>query len=137
MSHLSRVPLVIGAGMLLCFATGAQQNSRAAKASIVIQKVPPTGPGHPTLTHPIAGIAKAGNVASCRVVVYAHTDAWYVQPTIAAPFTEIGDDGSWNTTTHPGFHYAAVLVCGEYTPPHKTDALPAKRAPVLAMDTKP
>jgi hypothetical protein len=70
-------------------------------------------------------------------VVFAHTDAWYVQPATDHPFTEIGDDGKWNTSTHPGDHYAALLVCGAYDPAAKTDSLPAKRVPVVAIDIKP
>jgi hypothetical protein len=130
----------VAAVLLVCMPGWTQQKKQgtgAPPASIVITAVPPTGPGNPTITHPIVGSARGENLSSCRVVIFAHTDAWYVQPATDRPLTEIGDDGTWNTSTHPGDHYAAVLVCGTYNPPAKADALPAKRAPIMAIDIRP
>lgn len=122
---------------LVCTPSMSQQKAQAPSGTITITHVPPTGQGDPNRTHPITGTARATALASCRVVIFAHTDAWYVQPATDRPLTEIGDDGTWNTSTHPGDHYAAVLACGTYNPPAKADALPIKRAPVVAIDIKP
>ena len=114
-----------------------KQGTAPPTARITITAVPPLGKGDPTITNPIAGTAMRKDISSCHVVVYAHTDAWYVQPTTDRPLTDIGDDGTWNTSTHPGDHYAALLVCGPYTPPEKIDSLPVRRVPVVAIDIKP
>jgi hypothetical protein len=132
--------IIIAATLVVCVPGWSQQKKQepgSQAASIVITAVPPTGSGNATTTNPITGTARVENVSSCHVVVFAHTDAWYVQPTTAHPLTEIGDDRTWNTSTHPGDHYAALLACGAYDPPAKTDSLPAIHAPIVAMDIRP
>lgn len=57
------------------------------------------------------------------VLLYSLTDKWYVQPTRAEPFTDIGKDGKWEATIHLGTRYAAILVRRSF------DA--AKVAPIL------
>jgi hypothetical protein len=135
----SKLRIVSFAAMLLvCLPGGSQQKKPSQQAvSIIISAVPPTGSGSPTVTHPIAGKARAANISSCHVVIFAHSDTWYVQPTADRPLTDIGDDGTWNTSTHPGDHYAALLVCGAYSPPASTDSLPSKDKTVVAIDIRP
>jgi hypothetical protein len=45
-----------------------------------------------------------------KVVVYALTNQWYVQPLDTAAFTNIGSDGSWSTSTHYWNAIVALLV---------------------------
>ncbi len=59
-----------------------------------------------------------------RIVVYALTDKWYVQPMPGEALTPIGADGSWHTWTHSGSSYAALLVGSSYKPPPIAEALP-------------
>src|ERR1035441_7209653 len=50
-----------------------------------------------------------------KVVIYAHTDWWYVQPMGDSPYTEIGLDGKWGNWTHLGNRYAALVRSEEHT----------------------
>jgi hypothetical protein len=51
-----------------------------------------------------------GAFATLKVVVYALTNEWYVQPTAANPYTPINPDGSWSTFTNPWTSLVALLV---------------------------
>jgi hypothetical protein len=72
------------------------------------------------------------NPTNYRVVVYAFTDRWYVQPTGDEPLTLIGSDGSWENITHLGSEYAVMIVASSFKPPISSDALPGGDA-VLAI----
>jgi hypothetical protein len=110
---------------------------RSAGPSIRITTIPAAGEGDPNRTHLIGGVAHADNLSDCKVVVYAHTDTWYVQPTVASPYTVIGSSGNWKTSTHPGAEYAALLVKSSFKPDPKTDNLPPVGGDVLAADQQP
>jgi hypothetical protein len=85
----------------------------------------------------IGGVAKVGHLTDCKVVLYARTNTWYVQPTVADPYTEIDPvDGRWRASTHPGAEYAALLVKSSYKPVPTVDKLPAIGGGVLAIDVK-
>src|SRR2546423_4648027 len=88
----------------------------ATKPGIRITDVPPRGAG-PEAVERIAGTASGVSVKECKVVIFARTDKWYVQPYIASPDTSINDDGSWENDTHLGSEYAALLVKTSYKPP--------------------
>jgi hypothetical protein len=68
-----------------------------------------------------------------RIVLYARSGDWYVQPYANAPFTAIQGDGRWRSPTHLGTEYAALLVDAEYRPPAKTPALPGIGGGVAAV----
>ena len=68
-----------------------------------------------------------------KVVIFAFTNTWYVQPTIASPYTAIEKDGSWEADIHLGHKYAALLVKPSYKPPSTTDTLPKPAGDVLAV----
>jgi signal transduction histidine kinase len=85
--------------------------------------IPVSSPGGPIQTDSIAGRV-IGLQPGQRLVLYAHANDWYVQPTTANPFTPIQPDGSWKTTTHLGSDYAALLVDPGYRPPDQMAALP-------------
>jgi hypothetical protein len=108
-----------------------------AGATIKITVIPPAASGSATVTKLIGGVAHERNLTDCKVVVYTHTDTWYVQPTVANPYTVIGNDGRWRTVVHPGAEYAALLVRSSYRPESTTDALPAVGGDVLAEDVQP
>jgi hypothetical protein len=69
----------------------------------------------------------------CAVVIFSRTDKWYVQPTVASPYTMISEDLSWETDIHLGYEYAALLVKPSYRPPPTTAALPKVGGDVLAL----
>src|SRR6202035_4825570 len=86
--------------------------------SVSISEVPCAGSGDSLKTEGIGGEVTgldSKRLKEYRVVVYALSSngTWYVQPTADHPLTSIGStDGpaKWETETHPGTRYAAVLV---------------------------
>ena len=77
------------------------------------------------------------DVNTARVVLYAKTDQWYVQPLTTTPFTEIQSDGSWENSTHPWNRMVALLVDETYVPDNTRTEHPASAAGVLAWDEVP
>ncbi|MBX3278610.1 MAG: hypothetical protein KF868_11465 [Acidobacteria bacterium] len=65
-----------------------------------------------------------GARAGQRIVLYARSGAWYVQPFVEDPFTSIQPDSTWKNSTHLGTEYAALLVEEDYRPPLTTESLP-------------
>lgn len=102
------------------------------KPRVSITLVPLGGAG-PDAMATIGGIVSGVNSRECKVVVFARTNTWYVQPYVASPYTPIGKNGKWETQTHLGDEYAALLVESSYTPPATTDSLPEVGAQVLAI----
>ena len=61
---------------------------------------------------------KANNIDAnkIRVVLWALTNNWYVQPCIDEPYTTIRGDGSWENGTHSWQRMVALLVDSSYVP---------------------
>ena len=110
--------------------------NKAAEPSIQITVVPPRGVGEDS-NGTIGGKASGANSKECKVVIFARTDKWYVQPTVSSPFTPIGEDGQWETDIHLGYEYAALLVKSSYEPPATTGTLPKVAGTVLAITRVP
>jgi len=109
------------------------------KPEIQITEVPPQGAG-PNRVERIAGTVSGVNTKECKVIVFAQTDTWYVQPYIEASDTEIKNSKTWQTDTHLGSQYAALLVNNSYKPPRTTGRLPDVGGLILAIvvvDAKP
>ena len=99
---------------------------------LAITRVPRYDPaGGPDTRDTIAGTVRTSVAKDYRVVVYARADAWYIQPT---PFTlqSIGSDNKWQTWTHTGSSYAALVVRSTYNPLTRLDVLPQVDGDVLA-----
>jgi hypothetical protein len=81
----------------------------------------------------------AGRVSGARsgqrIVLFAKSGPWWVQPLANEPFTSIERDSSWRNSTHMGSEYAALLVDSEYRPPKTTDVLPGLGGGVVAVST--
>src|SRR5580704_6066489 len=100
--------------------------------TVSITEVPCAGSGDSVKIEGIGGEVtgiESKRLADYRIVVYAlsSNETWYVQPTVAHPLTSIGSaDGraKWETETHPGTRYAALLVKAKYQPLPTTDAIP-------------
>lgn len=121
--------------------TGADNSTEknTTKPEIQITEVPPKGAG-PDKVERIAGTVGGVNIKESKVIVFAHTDTWYVQPYIEGSDTEIKDSNTWHTDTHLGSQYAALLVKNSYKPPTTTGRLPEVGGPILALvvvDAKP
>ena len=104
------------------------------KPSIEVTRIPDAevggGPALQTITGRVTG---AG--AEDRVVLFARSGEWYVQPFIDQPYTKIQDDFTWSNSTHLGTEYAALLVRPGYVPPPVTSELPKVDENVLAVVT--
>jgi hypothetical protein len=112
------------------------EGNSATEPAIKITSVPPRGEG-PTSNGNIVGTVSGVNVKECKVVIFARTDRWYVQPMVADPYTVIGSDGHWEADIHLGYEYAALLVTTGYEPPATIGILPKVTGRVLAIDRVP
>ena len=131
-------------GLITTFApSGASQSeqkeaNKIDEPSIQITLIPPKGEG-PDSNGTIGGKASGPSLKECKVVIFARTDKWYVQPTVASPDTPIGEGGKWETDIHLGYEYAALLVKSSYEPQstYATGALPKVGGAVLAIARVP
>jgi hypothetical protein len=82
---------------------------------------------------PIAGKVSGVAPSQVQIVIYAHTDHWYVEPDINSPITSIGPDGGWENVTHPGQEYRVLLVKKGFHPTNVADVLPGVGGDVLAI----
>jgi signal transduction histidine kinase len=78
-----------------------------------------------------------GGSGEQRIVIYARSGSWFVQPFTDQPFTRIAPNGSWSNTTHLGTDYAALLVEGEFHPPERSNVLPGVGNGVVAVSVVP
>jgi hypothetical protein len=103
--------------------------------------------GQPTVTlnPPAAGSAQlSGMVCNAdnsadKIVIYALTNEWYVQPLTDAPFTDIAANGTWESSTNPWSSLVILLVNpANYTTPAATSITnPALDQGVLAWTAYP
>lgn len=100
--------------------------------TITFLEIPPAALGGPNRTAEIAGRVDGAQPGD-RVVLFAKSNRWYVQPLYANPYTEIDAQGRWRSKTHLGSEYAAVIVRGDYQPPKMTSTLPDVGSRVLAV----
>src|SRR5215471_1173425 len=101
--------------------------------SIEFSKIPPATEGGRERTDTIAGRV-IGARPGQRIVVYARSGPWWVQPFPDQPFITIQADSKWNTTTHLGYEYAAPLVGPAYLPPTIMDQAPTQGGSVVAVN---
>jgi hypothetical protein len=100
--------------------------------TVAITHVPPAGAG-PDTWGTISGNATGADLNDCRIVVFARGDVWYVQPQADKPYTTLQAGGHWETGTHLGYEYAALLVKLDYVPPATVTDLPSVGGGVLAI----
>ncbi len=72
------------------------------------------------------------NPQQYKIVIYARTNIWFVQPTEADPLTDVMSDGTWTNSTNPGRYFVALLVEPPYTPRPQAEALPSIGGAILA-----
>lgn len=117
---------------LLVLLLGGCTSSSSVQPAIEITGIPPADKGGTQRLDTIRGRV-TGARSEHRVVLYARSGAWYVQPYADQPFTTIATDSSWNSETHLGTEYAALLVEQGYVPPSFTIELPATGSGVVAV----
>jgi hypothetical protein len=126
-------PLAIVCWAALCL-HACRAPEPVAPPVIHFTTVPEGVEGGPEAVTTIAGRV-TGAKAGQRIVIYAKSGVWWVQPLRLEPFTAIQADTSWKTQTHFGFEYAALLVDPSYRPPATLNDLPAQGGAVLALAT--
>src|SRR5213593_635008 len=83
--------LLVVVGLRLALAQGIQ---------IDFTKVPRSGAGADSRGDISGRVTGVSDATIYRIVLYAHTDVWYVQPLESAPLTMIAKDGQWSNWTH-------------------------------------
>jgi len=110
-------------GLAGCFPLDKRIGSPQA-AMIEFTGIPYAGEDNPEKLNTISGLVIGGEPGQ-RIVVYAKGQtAWWVQPFADNPFTDVGPNGKWTNSTHPGAEYAALLVGPEFHPPLTASSLP-------------
>jgi signal transduction histidine kinase len=125
--------VAIGAGFL---APGCATETAPGAPRVVFERVPSAEPGGTSKLADIGGRV-VNPRAGLRVVLYARSGDWYVQPFWETPFTEIRPDSTWASPTHTGTEYAALLVDPRFTPPRIAAALPSRGGGVVAVEVVP
>jgi signal transduction histidine kinase len=131
------LPGLLMAGLILsagCNSRGRWSGSGNAPV-VKFTSVPLAGIDNPEKVNTIKGRVIGARPGE-RIVVYAYAQAaaaWWVQPFADQPFTAIQPDSTWQSLTHPGIEYAALLVGQDFQPPPTTATLPT--AGVLASTT--
>ena len=124
------LPLLIAS---TCACGGGRQTERVAP-SIDSPRYRRRRAGGSDRTIRIAGRV-TGAAPGQRIVLYARSGHWWVQPLTVQPFTTVQPDGSWENTTHLGTEYAALLVDAAFRPPDTTESLPTAGGSVAAVAT--
>jgi signal transduction histidine kinase len=114
---------------LLASCSGVQDNG---KPSIEFTTVPPADKGGSQTFDRISGRVRNARPEQ-RIVLFARSGAWYVQPYADQPFTVIQPDSTWINSTHLGTEYAALLVEPEWAPPQYVADLPHNGNGVVAV----
>lgn len=85
----------------------------------------------------IYGTANNVDAGKIRVVLWALTNMWYVQPWIDSPYTTINDIGGWSNDTHYWQTMVALLVDSTYVPGATRISHPGFEQGVLAFAQYP
>jgi hypothetical protein len=110
-------------------------HGRSEPPSIEITRAPVADVGGPEKMEFIEG--RVSNAQpNQKVVLYAHSGLWWVQPFANQPLTNIQADATWKNSTHLGTEYAALLVNPGYQPALRLRTLPAPGGAVAAVSVK-
>jgi hypothetical protein len=126
--------LVIG---ILCgLLSGCGHRRSSSSPSIEFTVIPEVDWGGSGIVERIEGHAK-GFKTGQRIVLFAKSGSWWLQPDDHTPFTAIEPDSTWKNSVHLGTEYAALLVEPGYSPPTTAaaDVLPRKGDGVVAVAT--
>lgn len=115
-----------------CILLGCRSTKPAATPTIVFSKIPPAAQGGRERVDTISGRVTGARPGQ-RIVVYARSGPWWVQPWPDKPFIPIQPDSTWSTETHLGFEYAAMLVESTYHPPPTMDVAPTGGGSIVAV----
>jgi hypothetical protein len=111
---------------------GCRSYSRSVVPTVSFTKLPPYAEGGSSNVRQIEGRAEGARPGQ-RVVVYAKSGIWWVQPFAGHELTQVGSDFTWQTQTHPGWAYAALLVTEKFHPRSRMEMLPLQGGAVVAL----
>ncbi|HEX3681759.1 MAG TPA: hypothetical protein VHU83_04390 [Bryobacteraceae bacterium] len=131
------LPALVSAGLVAACGGGSPVGAQqAAEPTITITDVPPGAPGGSEQMFPIAGTVAgipAQSYQNYKVVIYVFAgDKWWVQPYDYAPKTSLSSALKFETETHGGSIYAALLVRPAYEPKRTAAVLPDVGGDVVA-----
>ena len=122
----------IFAAIILAFIWCSVSADSSSSVKVEFTEVPKAGAGSDSQGN-IAGVVKGISAPQkYKIVLYAHTDWWYVQPLTNDHLTDINIDGSWSNWTHLGSRYAALVVRESFQPKAKIKSLPHVGGDVIA-----
>lgn len=113
---------------------GCHKRSQNAAPSIEFTRIPPAETSRSDKLDIIQGRV-IGAQPGQQIILYARTDAWWIQPISNYPFTTLQADSSWVNSTHLGSEYAALLVDAAYHPDPMMNVLPEPGSSVAAVAT--
>jgi signal transduction histidine kinase len=124
--------------LVVCTAPAGGCGARRAGGATPVEfgRVPMAEQGGTETLDEIEGRADGARPGQ-RIVLYARSGAWYVQPYADSPFTTIRPDSSWKNSTHLGTEYAALLVEEGYSPTARIEELPKAGGGVVAVAVVP
>lgn len=123
--------------LVVCAAsTGGGGRRAGGGPSVEFDRVPMAEQGGTESLGEIEGRVFGARPAQ-RIVLYARSGAWYVQPFVDRPFTAVRPDSTWKNSTHLGTDYAALLVEEGYSPAARIDELPRAGGGVVAAAAVP
>jgi len=128
--RVSRREILAGASGALLAGCHSRQNDSVP--SIEFTRIPQADRGGREKNDIIEGVVKRAR-AGQRIVLYAKSGKWWVQPLVSNPFTELTQNSKFTNATHLGTEYAALLVEPDYHPPPTIDALPALGGNIAAV----
>jgi len=120
------------AALFCLVVTSCSSQQASIEPSIEFTHLPVAADGSHAVLHDIAGRV-TGARPDQKVVLYARSGVWWVQPFEEEPFTDILPDRTWTSKTHPGNAYAALLVDPGYHPNARLNDLPQKGGNVSAV----
>jgi hypothetical protein len=115
------------------FVSGCHARKDTLPSGIEFTKIPPAAEGGRERIDTIAGRVNGARPGQ-KIVVYAKSGMWWVQPTPEHALISIQPDSTWGTETHLGFEYAALLVEPGYRPPPTLNADPKQGGAVASVE---
>jgi hypothetical protein len=104
---------------------------------IEITEVPSYDCGGAEKSESIAGRVTGVEPKRYRLVIYSHAcnGVFYVQPTVAAPFTHLDSDGAFDSYIHLGHTYYVLLVKADaaFKPKPQMTEVPEKGGDIVAV----
>jgi len=118
--------------LLAVLFNGCTARKESVQPAIEFIQVPATSAGGPNTRGTIAGRV-IGARSGQQIVLYARAGAWWIQPLVEHSFVTIRSDQTWESPTHLGTEYAALLVDASYKPQNVTYELPTPGGQIAAV----